>query len=61
MVKVTGRHGNKRTSGNITDYCIINIGLNAEKSRGNFRKVVVTQNPERNSQLMLVGKISSVK
>ena len=50
----TGGLGNKKTSGDHPNYCIIEIGQNAEKSPGNLRRVVVTQNSVRNHQLMLV-------
>ena len=49
--------GNKRTSGDHPNYCIIEIGQNTEKSLGDLRRLAVTQTPVRNHQLiMLVWK-----
>ena len=45
----------KRMSGN---YSIAEIGQNTEKSPGNLRRLVVTQTPEKDYQLMLKGKNS---
>ena len=46
--------GNKRASGDHPIYSIIKIGQNTEKSPGDLRRLVVTQTPVRNHQLMLV-------
>ena len=44
----------KRTSGNRTNYSIVEIGQNTEKSPGNFRRLAVTQTPMESPQLRLV-------
>ena len=44
----TERLEKKRTSGDLSDYSIIKISLNTEKSPGNLMKFAVTQTPERN-------------
>ena len=45
---------NKRTSGDHSNYSIIEIGQNTKKSPGNLRKLAVTRTPVRNHQLTLV-------
>ena len=52
----TGRLGNKRTSGDDPNYCIIKIGQNSEKISGDLRRLVVSQTPVKKHQLMLVRK-----
>ena len=53
--KGTGGLGNKRTSGDHPNYCIIiEIGQNTEKSPGDLGKLSVAQNPMRNHRLSLV-------
>ena len=52
-----GGHSNKRTSEEHPNYSIVKIGHNTEKSPGDLRRLVVTQTPVRNHQLMLVWKI----
>ena len=37
-----------------TIYCITEIGLNTEKSRGDLRRLAITQNPVKDNQLMLM-------
>ena len=44
----TGGHGNKRTSGDHPNYCIIEINQNAEKSPGDLRRLAVTKTPVKN-------------
>ena len=51
----TGRHGNKRTSRDHSDYGI-KIGQNTKKVLGDLRSLAVTQTPERNHLLTLVRK-----
>ena len=41
--KGSGRLGNKRTSGHHSDYSIIKIRQNTEKSPGDLRRLAVTQ------------------
>ena len=36
FVKGNGRFGNRKTSGDYPDYCVIKIGQNTEKSPGNL-------------------------
>ena len=52
--KGTGGLGNKRTSGDHLNYCIIEIGLNTEKGPGDLRRLAVTQTPVKDHQLMLM-------
>ena len=60
--KGTGRHQNKKTSGDHPDYSIIKIGQNNKKSPGYLRKLVVSQTPVKNHLLTLVWKtIKEVK
>ena len=53
--------GNNRISGNHPDFCIIKIGQNTEKSPGDLRRLSVTQNPGKDSQLKEVRKTSKGK
>ena len=48
-----GGLGNKRTSGDHSDYNIVKIGQNTEKSPGDLRRFAVTQTPVRNHRLTL--------
>ena len=52
--KEIGGLGNKRTSRDHQNYCIIKIGQYTEKSPGDLRRLVVTQIPVKNHQLTLV-------
>ena len=55
LIKRPGGLGNKRTSGDYPNYCMIKIGQNTEKeSPGDLRRLVVTQTPMRNHRLTLV-------
>ena len=45
LLKGTGGLGNKRTSGDHLNYCIIEIGQNTEKSPGDLKRLVVNQTP----------------
>ena len=47
---------NKWTSRNHPDYSIIKIGQNTEKSPGDLRRLAVTEIPEENYQLTVMGK-----
>ena len=49
-----GGFGNKRTSGHHSDYSIVEIGQNTEKSPGDLRRLAVTQNSVENHQLTLI-------
>ena len=49
--KGTGRLGNKRTSEDYPNFCIIEIGQNAEKSPGDLRRLAVTQTLVEDHQL----------
>ena len=46
--------GNKRTSGDHPNYCIINIGQNTEKRHGKLRRSVVIQTSVKDHQLTLM-------
>ena len=48
--------GNKKTSREHSNYCIIKIGCNTEKSPGDLKRFGVTRTPVRNHRLTLVGK-----
>ena len=54
LVQGNGGLGNKRTSRDHPNYCIIKISQNIEKSSGNLRRLAVTQTSERNHRLTLV-------
>ena len=51
LIKGTRGHENKRTSGDHSNYCIIEIGQNTEKSPENLRRLAVAQTPVENPQL----------
>ena len=51
-----GGLGNKKTSGTYSDYCIIKIRQNTEKSPGHLRRLAVTQTPVRMHRLTLGWK-----
>ena len=53
---VTWGIGNKRTSGDHSNYSLIKIDQNTEKSPGDLRGLAITQTPVRNHQLTLVWK-----
>ena len=46
----TGGLGNNWTSVDHQNYCIIEIGQNTEKSRGDLKRLAVTQTPVKDSQ-----------
>ncbi len=50
LVTRTRGHGNKRTSGENPNYCIIEIDQNTEKSPGDLRRLAVTQTPAKDHQ-----------
>ena len=52
--KGTGGLGNKRTSGNHPNYCLIEIGQNTEKSPGDLRRLAFTQTPVKDHQLTMM-------
>ena len=52
----TGGLANKRMRGNHSNYSIIQIGQNTEKSLGDLRRLAVTQIPTRNHRLTLAWK-----
>ena len=52
----TGGLGNKRTSGDHPNYCIVKIGQNTEKSPGDLGRVAVAQTPVEDHQLTLMEK-----
>ena len=54
LKKGTGGLGNKRTSGDHLNYCIIEIGQNTEKSPGDLRRLAVTETPVKDPQLTLM-------
>ena len=45
---VTERFGNKKTSGDYSNYSIIRIGLNTERSPDNLRRLIIAQNSVKN-------------
>ena len=49
-----GGLGNKRTSGDHSNFSIIEIGQNTKKSPGDLRRLAVTLTPVENHQLKLV-------
>ena len=53
----TGGLGNKRTSGDYSDYSIVEIGQNTEKSPGDLR-LAVTQTQVANHQLVWNGLLN---
>ena len=55
--KGTGGLGSKRTIGDPSNYCIIKIGENTEKSPGDLKRLAVSLTPARNHQLTIVWKI----
>ena len=55
--KGTGGLVNKRTSGDYTNYYIIEIGQNTENSPGDLRRLVVIQTPVKDRQLTRMWKI----
>ena len=56
IIKATEGLGNKRVSGDNKKYDIIEISQNNEKSRGDLRRLAVTQNSLPDQQLTLIGK-----
>ena len=50
----TGGNGKKNTRGNHPNYSIVEIGQNAEKKPGDFRRLAVTQTPVKKHRLILV-------
>ena len=52
----TGGLGNNRTSGDLTNCSIIEIGKNTEKCPGDLRRLAVTQTPMENYPLTLASK-----
>ena len=51
-----GGYGNKRMSGDHSNYSIVEIGQNTKKSPEDSRRLAVTQTPVENHQLTLVWK-----
>ena len=51
---------NKCTSGDNSNYCIIEVDQNTEKSPGDLRKLDVTQTPVKDHQLALMWKTQGV-
>ena len=54
IIKGTGGLGNKGTSGDHPNYCIIEIGQNTEKSPGDLKRLAITQTPMKDHQLTLM-------
>ena len=54
--KGTGGFGNKRTSGDLANYSILEIGQNTEKSPGDLKRLAVTQTPVEDHQQTQVWK-----
>ena len=54
IIKGTGGLGNKRTSGDLLNYNIIENDQNTEKSSGDLRRLAVTQTPVKDNQLTLM-------
>ena len=50
----TGEIGNKRTSRDLPNYNILEIGQNTVRSLGDLKRFAVTQTPVENHQLTLV-------
>ena len=54
VTKGTGGLGNRRTSGDLPNYYIIEIGQNTEKSPGDLRRLAFTQAPVKDHQLSIM-------
>ena len=54
--KRTGGLGNKRTSGDHSNYCVVEIGKNIKKSPVDLWRLALTQTPVKDHQLMLMWK-----
>ena len=52
----TGGLGNNGMGGDCSNYSIVEISQNIEKSPGNLRRLPVTQTPVKNNQLTLMRK-----
>ena len=52
----TKRFENKRTSGDHLNNSIVQISQNTKKSPRDLRRLIVTQTPVENHQLVVVGK-----
>ena len=61
--KMTGGHGNKRTSGDNSNYSINEIGQNTEESPRDLRRFVDTQTNGyvKNSQVIKIIIITGIK
>ena len=55
--KRTRELGDKNTSVDDPNYSIAEIGQNTERAHGDSRRLVVTQTPVKDHQLMLMWKI----
>ena len=54
--KKAGKVGNRRNVSRLSNYCIVEICQNTEKSPGHLRRLAVTQIPLKDYQPTLVGK-----
>ena len=54
--KSTGGLGNNRTSGDHSNYSIVEIGQNTKKSPGDLRRLAICQTLVRNHRITVVGK-----
>ena len=54
LLKVTGRLGSRRTSGDHPNYSVVENGQNTEKCSGDLRRLAVTQTPVKDHQLTLM-------
>ena len=60
MVLLAQSLGNNRTDGDYSNYHIIEIGQNTEKSPGDLRGLAITQNPVKYIQVTLMWKTQGV-
>ena len=60
IIKGTERLGNKKTSGDYPNYCIIEIGQNTEKSLRDLRRHTVLNSNERPSALTDVKNFEGI-
>ena len=59
--KKTGGVGNKKTSGDHPNDCIIKISQNTKESSGDLKSLVVTQTPVRNQIVWVQTRIRSIE
>ena len=58
ITKRTGGLGVWKTSGDYSNYSVIENGQNTAKGTGDLRRLAVTQTPEKDYQLKLMEKLN---